>query len=85
MKYERTEKMNERIARIERAASLAGVALRSPTKNSREFDLNAFRTIRFKAKGKGTMEIEARHSGVLEAVNVARDDRVIELLRRAQT
>lgn len=75
--------MNERIARIERAASQIGVALRSPTKNSREFDLSPFRTIRFKCKGKGTMEIEARHSGVLEAVSVARDDKVIQLLRRA--
>ncbi len=75
--------MNERLARIERVADTLGVSLRKPTKNSREFALNAHRTIRFQCQGKGTMKIEARHSGVLESELVARDDRVSELLRKA--
>jgi hypothetical protein len=83
MKHERTDKMNERIARIERVATSLGVTLSSPTKNTREFELSPFKTIRFKCQGKGTMLIEARHAGVLEATNVARDDRVAELLRKA--
>jgi len=83
MKREDNGKMKERIARIERVATQHGVTLRSPTKHTREFDLTAFRTIRFRCQGKGTMKIEARHSGVLEAESVARDDRVSELIRKA--
>jgi hypothetical protein len=75
--------MNERIARLERVAARLGVPLTTPTKNSREFSLTPFRTVRFQPQGKGTMRIEARHSGVLEAQDVARDDRVSELLRKA--
>jgi hypothetical protein len=75
--------MNERIARLERVAASLGVSLSSPTKNSREFELTPHRTIRFSPQGKGTMKIEARHSGVLEAEHVARDDRVSDLLRKA--
>lgn len=75
--------MNERLARLERAASTFGIKLSNPTKNSREFELSPFRTIRFQCQGKGTMLIEARHSGVLEARDIARDDRVTELLRKA--
>lgn len=75
--------MNERIARLERVAAGLGVSLSRPTKSSREFDLSPHRTIRFQPQGKGTMRIEARHSGVLEAEQVARDDRVSELLRKA--
>lgn len=75
--------MNERIARVERAATTLGVELTSPTKTSREFNLNAHRTIRFKCQGKGTMLIEARHCGVLEASNVMRDEKVIGLLGKA--
>lgn len=75
--------MNERIARVEREATALGVALTSPTKTSREFSLSAHRTIRFKCQGKGTMLIEARHCGVLEASNVMRDGKVLGLLRKA--
>lgn len=75
--------MNERLARVERAATTLGVELTSPTKNSREFNLTPFRTIRFKCQGKGTMQIEARHSGVLETSAVMRDEKVIGLLRKA--
>lgn len=75
--------MNERIARLVRLAATLNVELTSPTKASREFQLNAHRTIRFKPSGKGTMLIESRHSGVLDASNVARDGIVADLLRKA--
>ena len=83
MRHEGTTEMNARIARIEREANVLGIALTSPTKNSREFSLNAHRTIRFRTKGKGTMLIEARHSGVLESSAVMRDDKIKDLLRKA--